>query len=86
MGYKVIYSDHAEAAIRKLDRQVAARILKVMDRVASLSDPRSIGEALHGNLKGLWKYRAGDWRLQCTIADKLLVVEVVELAHRSQAY
>ena len=86
MGYRVIYSDAATATIRKLDRQVSARILKVMDRVAALDDPRSIGEALHGNLRDYWKFRAGDWRMQCAIVDKLLIVEVIDIAHRSKAY
>ena len=86
MGYKVIYSDQADATIRKLDRQVAARILKMMDRVASLSDPRAIGDALHGDLRDNWKYRAGDWRIRCTIVDRLLIVEVIDVAHRSKAY
>ena len=86
MGYSVIYSDAATATIRTLDRQVSARIMKVMDRVAALEDPRSIGEALHGDLRDFWKFRAGDWRMQCDIVDKLLIVEVIDVAHRSKAY
>ena len=86
MGYRVIYSDRADATIRKLDRQVAIRILKVMDRVAVLNDPRSIGEALHGDLRDTWKYRAGDWRIRCTIVDRMLIVEVIEVAHHSTGY
>ena len=86
MGYKVLYSDAAKATLRKLDRQVAARILKFMDRVAALQDPRSIGEALHGDLRDFWKFRAGDWRMQCAIVDRLLIVEVIAVAHRSKAY
>ena len=57
-----------------------------MDRVAVLNDPRSIGEALHGDLRDNWKYRAGDWRIRCTIVDRMLIVEVIEVAHRSEAY
>ena len=68
------------------DRTVAARIIKLMDRVELLVDPRSIGEALHGNLSAYWKYRAGDWRVIASIYDNLLVVEVIEIEHRSKAY
>ena len=57
-----------------------------MDRVEQLSDPRSIGEALHGNLSAYWKYRAGDWRIVASVHDKFLVVEVIEIEHRSKAY
>ncbi len=86
MPYKVSYSAEAERQIRKLDRQVAARIFKVMDRVESLADPRAIGEALHGDKKDFWKYRAGDWRIVAAIHDKLIMVEVIEVDHRSSAY
>lgn len=86
MGYSVLYSDAAKSTLRKLDRPVAARILKLMDRVAALDDPRSIGEALHGKLRDYWKYRAGDWRVQCAIIDQLVIVEVIEIGHRSEAY
>lgn len=86
MAYKVIFTKPAKRQLDKLDRPVQQQIGNLVDRIERLADPRSIGEALHGNLKGLWKYRAGDWRLQCAIVDKLLVVEVVELAHRSEAY
>ena len=49
----------------KLDQQVALRILDFLhDRVATLSDPRSIGEPLKGSvLAEFWKYRTGDYRV-----------------------
>ena len=86
MGYKVEYSPEAQRRLDKLDRTVAARIIKLMDRVELLVDPRSIGEALRGNLSVYWKYRAGDWRVIASIYDNLLVVEVIEIEHRSKAY
>lgn len=86
MGYRIQYSAEAERQIRKLDRPVAARILKMMDRVEALADPRAIGEALHGDKKDYWKYRAGDWRIIVAIRDKLILIEVIEVDHRSSAY
>lgn len=73
--------------MRKLDRQVAMRILNMMSRVEALDDPRSVGEALHGDRLGnFWKYRVGDWRVITSIHDRILLVEVVEIDHRSRAY
>ncbi len=69
-----------------MNKPVAARILTLMDRVAALPDPRAIGEALHGNKKEFWKYRAGDWRIIAAIRDQLVTVEVIEVEHRSSAY
>jgi mRNA interferase RelE/StbE len=86
LGYKIQYSAEAERQMRKLDRPVAARILKMMDRVEALADPRAIGEALHGDKKDYWKYRTGDWRIIVAIRDKLILIEVIEVEHRSSAY
>ena len=86
MAYRVVLAKAADKQLRKLDRPVQARIGELIDRIESLSDPRSIGEALHGNLSDRWKYRAGDWRIIAAIHDKLVVVEVIEVNHRSAAY
>ena len=87
MAYSIAYSQGAERQLRKLDRPVAARILAFMDRVKALSNPRSTGEALHGDKLGMfWKYRVGDWRLVVSIKDSVLLIEVIEIDHRSTVY
>jgi mRNA interferase RelE/StbE len=37
-------------------------------------------------LSGLWRYRVGDHRVICLIEDAQLVVLVVGVSHRSEAY
>ena len=32
------------------------------------------------------KYRAGDWRLVASIHDRVLMIEMIEIVHRSSAY
>ena len=50
-----------------------------------LDDPRSIGEALKGSELGeFWKYRGGDWRLICEIADKQILITVLSLGNRRE--
>lgn len=88
MTWKIEISATAEKQLAKLDRQVAQRIhtfLRV--RVSGLDDPRSIGEALKGSELGeFWKYRVGDWRLICKIQDKQILVTVLSLGNRREAY
>lgn len=43
-------------------------------------------KALTGSLAGLWRYRAGDYRIVCDIEDDVLVVLVVDVAHRREVY
>ena len=61
----------------KLDQQTARRILAFLhSRVATLDDPRSIGEALKGSKLGeFWKYRIGNYRVIARIEDAALRVE-----------
>lgn len=83
---KIIFSDEAEAQILKLDKPVRLRILDYMAEVAKLENPRSRGKILVHDLRGLWRYRVGDYRVLCRIKDKELVVTVVEVGHRSKVY
>ena len=56
-------------------------------RVATLDDPRSIGEALKGSRIGeIRKYRAGDYRIITRIEDDAFRVLVVRVARRDRAY
>ena len=79
------------AAVRdldKLDRQAARRIVAFLhERVATLEDPRSIGEALKGSRLGsFWKYRVGDYRVISNIEDGALLVLVVRIGNRREVY
>ena len=87
MGYRVELLPDAAKQLKKLDGPVRDRIRALIDRIQSLDNPRSIGEALHGDKLGAyWKYRAGDWRLTARIKDLVLLIEVIEIEHRSKAY
>ena len=46
VDYRVEYSPEAQRQLDKLDRAVASRIIKLMDWVQELPDPRAIGDAL----------------------------------------
>jgi mRNA interferase RelE/StbE len=41
---------------------------------------------LKANWAGLWRYRVGDYRVICQLEDELLLVLVVRISHRSEAY
>ena len=56
-------------------------------RVATLDDPRSIGEALKGSKLGeFWKYRIGDYRIIARIEDAALRVLVMRVGSRDKVY
>ena len=72
--------------MKKLDKTAAKRITSKLRQVSQLDDPRSIGKALVGNFAGLWRYRVGDYRIICDIEDEILLVLVVDVAHRNKIY
>ena len=75
-------------SLKKMDFAEAKRILLFLkDRVATLENPRSLGEALRGPRLGeLWKYRVGDYRILCRLEDAKLKVLVVTIGHRREVY
>ena len=88
MTWKIEVVPSAIKELDKLDQQVAKRILKFLHkRVASLKDPRSIGDALKGPRFGeYWRYRVGDYRIITKIEDKILLIIVLRVGHRKQIY
>ena len=88
MAWRVELDRAAVRDLGKLDRQAARRILAFLHGcVATLEDPRSIGEALKGSQFGeFWKYQVGDYRIIARIEDDALRVLVVRVARRDKVY
>ena len=83
MVWVIEYTATAEKQLRKLDRQIARRILDYLDeRIAPLEDPRTRGKALSGPLGELWRYRIGDYRVICAVLDDRMLILVLEVGHR----
>ena len=77
----------AEKQIKKLDAPVQKSIVRFLrERLKSAANPRQWGKPLHGDKRGLWRYRVGDYRLICDIQDKRITVLVLEVAHRKEIY
>ncbi|MCW5888299.1 MAG: type II toxin-antitoxin system RelE/ParE family toxin [Anaerolineales bacterium] len=88
MAYEIEFDPEAVKDLKKLDRAVQQRIIAFLrERVATLDNPRLIGEALAGaRLGNYWKYRVGDWRIICDIQDRRIVVRVLRVGNRREVY
>lgn len=86
MAWRIEIDKGVQRDMRKLDKQTAKRITSKLREISTLDDPRSTGKALVGNMAGLWRYRVGDYRIICDIEDDVLLVLVVDVAHRSEVY
>ena len=68
--------------IRKLSPEVRRRIEIALD--ALIDDPYA-GDLLHGDWKGYWKLRAGDYRILYRVTNHD-TVEVQYVRHRREVY
>ena len=83
-SYDVSLTSRARREIRRLDRQVLARISDAIDKLAD--NPRPAGSLKVKNREGLWRIRVGDWRIGYEIDDVTRVVTVITIGHRSHFY
>lgn len=83
---KIVLTQKAEKQLRKLENNTAKKILTYLQEVSLLEDPRSRGKSLTGDLKSLWRYRVGDYRILCYIEDEEILITVVKIGHRREVY
>ena len=86
MGWRIELTREAERQIDALGSGERRQVLKFLQKLRSRDDPQTLGKPLSGPLRGLWRYRVGDWRLICQLRRSVLTVVVVRLGHRSDVY
>ena len=85
--WRVEFTADAANDLRKLGATAARLILRYLrERIATAEDPRRFGRALTRDLKGLWRYRVGNYRIVASIEDNRFVVLLVTVGHRREVY
>jgi mRNA interferase RelE/StbE len=87
-SWEIDLAASAKRDLRKLDPQVAKRVLNFLnDRIAKLDNPRGLGKVLLGpELEDYWRYRVGDWRIIADIDDDNQRILVAHIDHRRKVY
>ena len=87
MKYDVEYSKTAMNTIKKMDSSTSKIISNWIEKnLINTENPRIKGKALTGDLKGLWHYRVGDYRILAEIQDDKIVILILDIGHRSKIY
>ena len=87
MKYDVEYSKTAMNTIKKMDSSASKLIRTWIEKnLMNTENPRIKGKALTGDLKGLWHYRVGDYRILAEIQDAKIVILILDIGHRSKIY
>lgn len=87
MTWKISFDMHAVRQLKKLDKHIQKKIIDFLqNKISGCNDPRYLGKPLKGKLSGLWRYRIGDYRIICKIQNKEVLVLVLNIKHRKNAY
>ena len=87
MKYDVEYSKTVMNTIKKMDSSTSKLIRTWIEKnLINTENPRIKGKALTSDLKGLWRYRVGDYRILADIQDDKIVILILDIGHRSKIY
>ena len=81
--YSVRIKHSATRDLAQIARQDRERLVYAINRLA---EQPHVGYPLKGDLRGLRRLRVGDYRVVYELLDNELVVLVVRVAHRREAY
>ncbi len=84
MSYTINFAPSAAKELKKLDRPVLLRLKEAIDSLAD--NPRPNGVKKLSGEDDLWRIRVGDYRIVYTIEDDIVLVTVVRVRHRRDAY
>lgn len=85
--YHVEFTKFALKQLKKLDKPTAALITGwIRKNLEGCDNPRVHGKGLTPNHSGQWRYRVGDYRIIASINDETIVILVLNIGHRKDAY
>ena len=84
--YEVVFTRSARRALEEeLPEKIAAAAFEFIVGVLR-ENPRRVGKPLREPLAPLYSARRGEYRVLYRIVDRRLVIEVVTVTHRRDAY
>jgi mRNA interferase RelE/StbE len=83
-SYTVAFTSSAAKELKKLSRQLVARIVPRLENLASNPRPAGCRKLQGGDRE--WRIRVGDYRVVYTVDDTKLLVEVTRIRHRREVY
>lgn len=86
MNYKLRLSRAARRALAEtLPEQIAAAVWEFISGPL-LDNPHRVGKALRFDLEGFFSARRGQYRVIYRVVEDEIIVEVVKISHRGDAY
>jgi mRNA interferase RelE/StbE len=83
-NYTIEFKNSAVKELHKLPNIEVARIANLIESLSK--NPRPSGCKKLKVYANLWRVRSGDYRIIYSIEDQILVVEILEVVNRKDAY
>jgi len=83
MNYTVLIAPRAKKQIDKLPHKIKEKIANAFQE---LSINPFFGKALKADLKGLYSYRVGNYRVIYNILRHQLIIQIIKVMHRKNVY
>jgi mRNA interferase RelE/StbE len=83
-GWQIILTRQPEKVLRRVPKELLQRIDAQFTILAN--NPRPAGSKKLSGFDNLYRIRVGDWRISYAIEEKRLVILVLEIAPRGNAY
>lgn len=84
MAYSVELMPAAKKQLDRLPADSRQRVAEAIDRLRD--NPRPVGAIKLTGPEGLYRARAGDYRIVYSIEDDRLLVLIVKIGHRREVY
>jgi mRNA interferase RelE/StbE len=82
--YTIQITSSAAKELRRLERQTQKKMISAIDGLKT--DPRPEGVRKLVGAENLWRIRVGDYRIIYSIEDDVVLVTVIRVRHRREAY
>lgn len=85
MVYDVIWHEDTIIDLKKIDKKTAEKIINKVKNYLT-QNPAKLGRSLRGGLKGLFRYRIGDYRIVYAIDHLEKTIIILNVNHRKRVY
>ncbi|MCK4766721.1 MAG: type II toxin-antitoxin system RelE/ParE family toxin [Candidatus Aminicenantes bacterium] len=85
MDYNLTWHEDALKDLRAVDKSASKKIIEKI-KTYFIKNPVNLGKPLKGNLKGLYRYRFGDYRIIYTADLTEREITILTVKHRRKVY
>ena len=84
LSYSITIAPKAVKQINNLPMRIKTKVGGTIYNVIAVNP--FVGKPLKAGLKGLYSYRMGDYRIIYSILKSKLIIQIIKVTHRKEAY